>query len=247
MFVATQTEEEQLLKVATEFGIAVEQRASDLGNYYHLGRVGDSILNAVRVEMGPMSYGGSASAGILFRQATAATGIIQLGMAFGVDRNRQAVGDVLVSTALLPYDARDARTQEDRYVFDYQRVRRHPAKQSLVRLLQAEYERTAYEHAVSFGELLSGAARVFSRHYLAELLTLVPGVQDGIIGGEMEGVGLLSVSPRKQPMWIVVKGICDFADENRDAEIAENRPLACQNAARFVLSALQSAKQTREF
>ena len=99
VFVATQTEEEQLLKVATEFGIAVEQRASDLGNYYHLGRVGDSILNAVRVEMGPMSYGGSASAGILFRQATAATGIIQLGMAFGVDRNRQAVGDVLVSTA----------------------------------------------------------------------------------------------------------------------------------------------------
>ncbi len=167
-------------------------------------------------------------------------------MAFGVDRGRQAIGDVLVSTALLPYDARDARTQGDRYVFEYQRVRRHPAKESLLRLLQAESVRGAYQHTISFGELLSGAARVFSRHYLAELLTLVPGVKDGIIGGEMEGVGLLSVSPRKQPLWIVVKGICDFADENRDAEIADNRPIACRNAARFVLSALQRANETRE-
>ena len=63
----------------------------------------------------------------------------------------------------------------------------------------------------------------------------------------MEGVGLLSVSPRKQPMWIVVKGICDFADENRDAEIAENRPLACQNAISFRPLRAAKAKQTREF
>jgi adenosylhomocysteine nucleosidase len=247
LFVATQTEEEQVLAAAPELGIAVEQRNSPLGDYYHLGQVGDSLVNAVRVEMGPLSSGGSASAGILFQQATTATGIIQVGMAFGVDRNRQAIGDVLVSTALLPYDARDARTQGDRYIFEYQRVRRHPAKESLVRLFQAESDREEYGHRIAFGELLSGAARVFSRHYLAELLTLVPGVKDGIIGGEMEGVGLLSVSPRKQPLWIVVKGICDFADEKRDAEIVDNRPIACRNAARFVLATLQRAKQAREF
>ncbi len=246
VFVATQTEEEQFLEAALRLGIAIEQKRSRLGNYYYLGYVGDLLLNAVRIEMGPMSYGGSASSGILFQQATTATGIIQVGMAFGIDRERQTIGDVLVSTALLPYDARDARTQGDRYVFEYQRVRRHPAKESLLRLFQAESERGTYDHAVSFGELLSGAARVFSRHYLAELLTLVPGVKDGIIGGEMEGVGLLSVSPRKQPLWIVVKGICDFADELRDREIADNRPIACRNAARFVLSALQRAKQVRE-
>ena len=96
VFVATQTEEEQLLAVAGELDIAVAQKSSSLGDYYHLGRVGDSLLNAVRIEMGPMSYGGSASAGILFQQASTATGIIQLGMAFGVDRGRQGIGDVLV-------------------------------------------------------------------------------------------------------------------------------------------------------
>ena len=48
---------------------------------------------------------------------------------------------------------------------------------------------------------------------------------------------LISTAP-DDPIWCVVKGISDFADENRDAVIEENRPIACRNAAEFVLSAL---------
>jgi adenosylhomocysteine nucleosidase len=58
----------------------------------------------------------------------------------------------------------------------------------------------------------------------------------------MEGVGLLSLSPANDPAWIVVKGISDFADEDRDAVIEGNRPLACGNAADFVLDALLNAR-----
>jgi adenosylhomocysteine nucleosidase len=166
-------------------------------------------------------------------------------MAFGVDRTRQMIGDVLVSTAVLPYDDRDARTEDSDYVFDYRRVRRHPAKASLVALFRDEDRRGTFEHQVHVGELLSGAARVFSRYYLAELMSQVPGVKDGIVGGEMEGVGLLSISPRKEPLWIVIKGICDFADEQRDAEIEETRPVACRNSAMFALRGLQNASQIR--
>ena len=55
----------------------------------------------------------------------------------------------------------------------------------------------------------------------------------------MEGVGLLAASTAADdPIWCVVKGIADFADENRDAVIDANRPIACRNAAQFVLSAL---------
>ena len=57
----------------------------------------------------------------------------------------------------------------------------------------------------------------------------------------MEGVGLLSVSPANEPAWIVVKGISDFADENRDVVIEQYRPIACRNAADFVLRALLNA------
>jgi adenosylhomocysteine nucleosidase len=73
------------------------------------------------------------------------------------------------------------------------------------------------------------------------LVRSVPAGEDGIIGGEMEGVGLLAASTAMDdPIWCVVKGISDFADENRDAVINTNRPMACRNSAQFVLSALMN-------
>ncbi len=54
----------------------------------------------------------------------------------------------------------------------------------------------------------------------------------------MEGVGLLAASlTADDPIWCVVKGISDFADEGRDAMIQEHRRIACRNAAEFILSA----------
>ncbi len=55
----------------------------------------------------------------------------------------------------------------------------------------------------------------------------------------MEGVGLLAASlDADDPIWCVVKGISDFADEDRNRVIGESRDAACRNAAHFVLSAL---------
>jgi len=64
---------------------------------------------------------------------------------------------------------------------------------------------------------------------------------DPIVGGEMEGVGLLAASVRAgDPAWCVVKGIGDFADERRDEDIREGIKVAPQNAAYFVLSGLKN-------
>jgi len=62
-----------------------------------------------------------------------------------------------------------------------------------------------------------------------------------IVGGEMEGVGFLSVSDPENPSWIVAKGICDFADEERVHIIKDTRSEACRNSAEFVLNALKNA------
>jgi adenosylhomocysteine nucleosidase len=70
----------------------------------------------------------------------------------------------------------------------------------------------------------------------------IPPSDDEIVGGEMEGVGLIAISPDRDPAWIVVNGISDFADEDRDQVIEQNRPLACRNSADFVLRALLNAK-----
>jgi len=73
-----------------------------------------------------------------------------------------------------------------------------------------------------------------------DLVKAIPSGRDRIIGGDMEGMGLLSVSPADKPLWAVVKGISDFADEDRDGIIELTRALACQNAVRFVLTALRN-------
>ena len=81
------------------------------------------------------------------------------------------------------------------------------------------------------------------RSFLRKLLADVSGAPGtgGYVGGEMEGVGLLAACEKSSPVWIVVKGISDFADDLRGEEIELMRPQACRNAARFVVSALQRA------
>lgn len=71
----------------------------------------------------------------------------------------------------------------------------------------------------------------------------IPPGRDGIIGGDMEGVGLLSVSPADKPLWAVVKGISDSADKDRDGIIDTTRAPACENAVRFVLTALRNSSR----
>lgn len=124
----------------------------------------------------------------------------------------------------------------DRYVIDYTRAIRQSASPVLVSLFQREQARGGRNFQVHVGALLSGAARIHTRIFRDELAQSVPAGDDRIVGGEMEGVGLLSAADK--PNWCVVKGIVDFADEHRDAVYQQNRPTACRNAAEFVLSAL---------
>jgi adenosylhomocysteine nucleosidase len=285
ILVTTTSEREQLEAAAKQMGLSFQKRThSKHGRYYSLGTLGHNRVHAVRTEgMGPLGYGGSASKSVLFRAATGATGLIQLGMAFGVDpmtsqngaqQGTQNKGDVLVSTSLIPYDNRDVIPaaqpaevfpmseeptvdQPDSradpvarpaaatgYSVDYQtRVQRHQASPSLLRILRTGYENGTYDYQVFFGGMLSGGARIFSSAFLRELVNGVPAAEDGIIGGDMEGVGLLASSPRDNPVWVVVKGISDFANDERHRGIdAAARTAACRNSASFVLDALQKFK-----
>ncbi len=219
------------------------------GEYHSLGQVGYETVIAVpptreegRVVMGALGRLGVAAKAIRFQEATGARGIIQLGMAFGIDEQNQKPGDVLVSSALIPYDSRDIRhaaAGRAGYVADYSSASRQPARPALVDMFRREQRRGGHPYSVHVGAMLSGAARIFSRLFRDELVAGVPGGEDSIVGGEMEGVGLLAASTAADdPIWCVVKGISDFADENRNAVIDKNRPSACRHAAEFVLSAL---------
>ena len=55
------------------------------------------------------------------------------------------------------------------------------------------------------------------------------------IGGEMEGSGILDACLRRAARWIVVKGICDWA-ENKHSDVQAE---AAENAMRVAFAMLQ--------
>ena len=244
LFVATPAEEEALELAAREFGLPFEHdrelanrlRGLNLADCRRLGQVGNEIVIAVRpsrergrVIMGSHGRLGSAEKAIQLRQITGARGIIQLGMAFGIDPARQRIGDVLVSAALVPYDNRNVVASEDEsYIVTYPHVSQERAREALVGCCIREQKRGGQPYGIHLGALLSGAARIHSRKFRDELACAVPVGEYPIVGGEMEGVGLLAASlSADDPIWCVVKGISDFADEDRDRVIADSRPVAC--------------------
>jgi nucleoside phosphorylase len=265
LFVATPAEEEALKRETQNRGLAFEAlRHPELREEYHwLGAVGNEIVIAVRpirqegrIVMGSIGRLGSAARAIRFAEATGAKGIVQLGMAFGIDRKRQRAGDVLVSSSLIPYDNRDITSaprsllhrlrSKPTYIVDYSKAAWEPARPELVSLFMREQSRGGQTFGVNVGAILSGAARIQCEDFRDELVANMPPGEEPIIGGEMEGVGLLAASSAvDDPIWCVVKGISDFADVKRHLEIDANRPMACNNAAAFVLSALENDALSR--
>ncbi|HEX3659734.1 MAG TPA: nucleoside phosphorylase-like protein [Pirellulales bacterium] len=257
LFVATSAEENALQEQAAKLELPC-QKYPALTNHFRerglrddawsLGTIGGETVIAIgcsRIKgnpvMGPYGRLGSAAKGMRYLAATGAQGIIQLGMAFGISRGPQSLGDVLVSTSLIPYDKRDVKpaSNEPGYFSDYSAVEIEPARPALVQRCLREKARTQFGFAVHVGAMLSGAARIHCAAFRDELYGTVPHGNEPIVGGEMEGVGLLAAAVKADdPAWCVVKGICDFADEQRGEEIKVGLTIAPQNAAHFVLSSL---------
>jgi nucleoside phosphorylase len=259
LFVATPTEEHALKEAAGKLNLNYRKddsltkhlRVSGLmDNAWIIEGTGKETVVMIgcsresgKVAMGPHSRLGSAAKGVRYLSATGANGIIQVGMAFGIGRKWQTLGDVLVSTSLIPYDNRDVKpsSKDPGYMSDFTSMRVEPARQALFERCMREKDRTKFNFAVHIGAMLSGAARIHCERFRDELYATVPHGNDPIVGGEMEGVGLLAASVKADdPVWCVVKGIGDFADECRKEDIKEGINVAPQNAAYFVLSALKN-------
>ncbi len=241
ILVTTADELQQLQWAAGFLNLPFEEKSDDrVSTFYSLGVVGLTRVIAVRTRTGSHDFRGSASQAMLFKTVTSTKVLIHIGMAFGIDPQRQATGEVLVSTSLFPYDRREISIEGDHVVYRYtDRTVRRNCNQPMVNMLRRAAEQENFPYRVHFGMLLSGGARIYSREFRNRLLQWVP-TKPGhpIVGGEMEGVGLLAASDPNKPCWIVVKGISDFADEEYDIPINPQRPVACRRSALFVLQTL---------
>ncbi len=244
LFVATETESAQLQMAAKERGLSFDriETGRDQGESYRIGLCGQHRIIAVKTRMGALGHGGSAGSAFRYTAKTGATSIVCLGMAFGISRETQAFGDVLVASSVFPYDNRDVMAFEQRWKYEYSaQTTPYRTNPELFKILDTRRKHVS-AHRVLPGCLLTGSARIRCQAYRDNLVSWCTPAAPGIVGGEMEGFGLLALTPKSKPNWIIVKGICDFADGDQQNDAEANRALACGNAARFVLDALGSWK-----
>src|SRR5947209_17354346 len=85
---------------------------------------------------------------------------------------------------------------------------------------------------VHFGLILSGDKLINNKDYRDKLLRIEPEA----IGGEMECTGGYAAAYRNKVDWILVKAICDRADENKN-DIHQKQ--SAENAVRFIIHVLE--------
>lgn len=261
LFVTTPAEVTALRTVAARMGHEPEEISGFYSNYLDLGQIHPQYrVYAVQTGMGALQAGGSATKGLLCPFETGARHIIATGMAFGIDRNKQEFGDVLVASRVLPYEFVIVDTDSDGRLprIRYNDVKPTPTSPTLINLIRRQIEQHPPGFGVHFGAMLSGSAQIRCRAYRDHLVAKFNkkladldrqfatrhgrSSPERVVGGEMEGVGLITTPPSEGvASWLIVKGISDFADEYHAQENPLRRQQACENAIALVLQALKSA------
>lgn len=209
---------------------------------YYLGKFGKYKIVHVQCGMGSLSRDASiltASNAIhLFNPKF----VLMVGIAFGIDETKQKIGDVLVSEAILPYNSK--RVGKNGII---QRSTATNASQAILNrfknLRTWEYfvDETTKSELIC-GHILSGEELIDNKGHRDALLLAYPTAK----GGEMEGAGIVSVCDGKL-QWIIVKGICDFADGNKGDNKEKNQKTAADAAISACLEVFSSKTAFDEF
>jgi nucleoside phosphorylase len=258
----TKVETEAVLQAAREqTGRQAVLQPIDAKTYFDLGSIGGARVWLVRSEMGAGGLGASMQTITKALAALTPGAVIMVGIAFGVNETKQAIGDVLVSEGLRLYDLQRVGTKGRRLEIILRGDRPHASTWLLDRCRAAELSWKATtlspsdgerarvrgggsgtEATVRFGLVLSGEKLVDNLDFREQLRALEPEA----IGGEMEGAGLYVACHEEKTDWILVKAICDWADGHKNRNKSERQALAARNAARFVLHLLRQAPLKRK-
>jgi nucleoside phosphorylase len=205
--------------------------------YQDIGVINQAHVFMALSDMGAGGPGGSQEAVRKAIDALSPDAVIMVGIAFGIDEKKQAIGDILVSKQILLYDLQ--RVGKDAIHSRGDKV--HASTLLINRMANADLTWDENVAKVIPGLILSGDKLVDNIDYRNQLVQFA----QEAIGGEMEGAGLYVACRDKNVDWILVKAICDWADGNKSVEKAERQKLAAYNAARYVLHALQIAPLKR--
>ena len=229
----TKVESQTVMKVFQE-ATGKQPRPERIGDraYHDLGEVNGARVFMALSEMGAEGLGASQQVVQKGIAALRPSVVILVRMAFGVNKNKQAIGDILVSTQLWLYELQ--RVGKKKII---PRGSKPDASGWLLNHLKnADLH---WEGAkVRFGLVLTGEKLVDNVDYRKQLKKFEPEA----IGGEMEGAGLYVTCQDAKVDWILVKAISDWADGNKGGPNKDaHQAIASQNSAGFVLHAFQYA------
>ncbi|MCP4695981.1 MAG: hypothetical protein GY862_03895 [Gammaproteobacteria bacterium] len=201
-----------------------------IGNktYYSLGVCSGAPVFMVQSEPGAVTPGGSLSTISQAIRELHPQAVILCGIAFGLQPERQQLGDILIAKQLVPYEPHKI----DKHQGQIARGDRAAASERLLDRFRAG-DNDWKGARTWFGPVLSGEKLVNDPDFKNTLLKEEPEA----LGGEMEGAGLYVAARAAKIDWILVKAVCDWADGDKNSDA---QPLAARNAAQFVFHVVQS-------
>jgi len=168
--------------------------------YSDLGSLNDHRVVMVQSEMGSGSLGASQQTVEEAIATLEPSAVFMVGVAFGMDSDKQNIGDVLVPKQILLYEPQRIGTKNGELKL-LPRGSRVDASTRLLSLFRAVDARRGTDDPVAaFGLILSGEKLVDNVAFREQLRTLEPEA----IGGEMEGSGLYTSCQKKKVDWILV-------------------------------------------
>ncbi len=202
------------------------------GKAYYLGIFGLYPAAYIHVdEQGVTNPSAMPLVSLLVRELSPAA-VLMVGIAFGLDEQKQKIGDVLVSDKILPYDSQKILENKTEY--------KEIPKEVGFQLLNAfqDYREWVYylpndaRSEVYIGSILTGSRLVNSYEYREQL------IHDFInyrpIGGEMEAQGIYSMCKEHGiTEWIIVKGICDWGYKKHAPDKDANQKIAAHAAVDY--------------
>lgn len=215
---------------------------------YRFGQFGNYRCAHVESTMGAQGRHGATLKSRAAIEELKPKAFLILGIAFGVDRKKQRLGDVIVAETIQPYAYE--RIGKDRVIprgIEMQcgmdlserfRTRRRGWK---VRCGKREVK-------VFQGQMLSGPKLVDNREFRDDLIDKYPNAK----GGEMEGEGGYAAAEQARVQTILVKSICDWADGHKNDNAHSFAAFTAVSLVEHVLSqpdvlAVISAKDIKVF
>ncbi|MDO7849568.1 hypothetical protein Q5H92_24615 [Hymenobacter sp. M29] len=193
---------------------------------YYIGMLGKYAVCHVESKMGSS---GAAASVMTVQQAiefVEPAMIIMLGIAFGADETTQRIGDVLVSELVIQYENVKIKAGKIQ-CRGYRQMSSVLLFNRFTSPLNWQFSLTKnYNSKIIAGHLLSGEKLIDDDKFRNQLISKF----SPVIGGEMEGVGVASVAHAYNKDWLVVKGICDYADGNKSVNKSKRQKIAAKAA-----------------